>query len=86
MGAPTSDLPSVYHNDSVDGHCIRLQGPGFGTLTLDLPTLGISEPKRVGDGMRDREELGCQKLRSFSTGTAGLYGGEAKGNECAVGT
>lgn len=42
VGAPTSDLPSIYHNDGVDGHCIRLQGPGLGTLTLDLATLGIS--------------------------------------------
>jgi len=89
VGAPTSDLPSIYHDDGVDGHCIRLQGSGLGTLTLDLATFGISEPKR-GGGKEMESETGkswdTKELQSFSTGTAGLYGGEAKGNECAVGT
>ena len=52
MGAPASDLPPVQDDSGVDGHCIGLQGPGLRALTLDLPTLGISEPKREGEGRR----------------------------------
>ena len=57
VGAPTSDLPSIYNDDSVNGHCIRLQGPGLRTLTLNLATLGISEPKR-GEGRRWNQRQG----------------------------
>lgn len=50
MGAPASDRPPIQNDGGVDGHCIGLQGPGLRTLTLDLPTLGIPEPKREGEG------------------------------------
>lgn len=71
VGAPTSDLPSIYHNDGVDGHCIRLQGPGFGTLTLDLPTLGISEPKRVGGKEMESETEKSWDAKSFDLSRLG---------------
>lgn len=48
VGAPTPDLPPIHDDGGVDGHGVGLQGPALGTLTLDLPTLGISGPEREG--------------------------------------
>lgn len=42
VGAPASDLPPVHGDGGFNGHCVGLQGPGLVTLTLDLPTFGIS--------------------------------------------
>lgn len=42
MGTSASDLPSIQDDGGVNGHCVGFQGPGLRTLTLDLPTLGIS--------------------------------------------
>lgn len=70
MGAPAPDLPPVQDDGGIDGHCVRLQRPGLRTLTLDLPTLGISEPKREGGreggGIRGRGRAGAQKSFGLS--------------------
>ena len=59
VGAPTSDLPPVHDDGGVDGHCVGLQRPGLRTLTLDLPTLGISGPReREKEREREREREG----------------------------
>lgn len=52
VDAPALDFPPVYGDGGVDGHGVVLQGPGLRSLTLDLPTLGISGPKREGGGIR----------------------------------
>lgn len=71
MGAPTPDLPPIHDDGGVDGHRVGFQGPGLRTLTLDLPTLGISGPEREGGR---GEARGRGELRSFVTRTAGLGG------------
>lgn len=55
VGAPTPDLPPIHDDGGVDGHRVGLQGPGLRTLTLDLPTLGISGPEREREGGVKRE-------------------------------
>lgn len=62
MGAPAPDLPPVQDDGGIDGHCVRLQRPSLGTLTLDLPTLGISEPEREGGREGGGSEAG-EELR-----------------------
>lgn len=67
VGAPASDLPPVHGDGGFNGHCVGLQGPGLVTLTLDLPTFGISGPRRgrEGGGIRGRGRAGGKSF-SFS--------------------
>lgn len=65
VGAPTSDLPPVHDDGGVDGDGVGLQGPGLGTLTLDLPALGISGPKQREGGLAAGEELGHRRASIF---------------------
>lgn len=53
MRAPAPDLPPVQDDGGVDGYRVGLQRPGLRTLTLDLPTLGISEPEREKERGRE---------------------------------
>lgn len=81
VGAPTSDLPPVHDDGGVDGHCIGLQGPGLRTLTLDLPTLGISGPEREGGKEMESEageELGHQRASIFLDQDSRLGWGRGK--------
>lgn len=68
MGTSASDLPSIQDDGGVNGHRVGFQGPGLRTLTLDLPTLGISEPEREGGkGVESeaREEPGLRRALVF---------------------
>lgn len=57
VGAPAVDPFPIQRNGGVNRHCVGLQGPGLGALTLDLPTLGIPEPGKK-TGSKAGEELG----------------------------
>lgn len=61
VDAPTLDFPPVYGDGGVDGHGVVLQRPGLRSLTLDLPTFGISGPKREGGGIRGWESAGNKR-------------------------
>lgn len=68
MGAPAPDLPPIQDDGGVDGYCVGLQRPGLRTLTLDLPTLGISEPEREREKEVESEageELGHRRASVF---------------------
>lgn len=84
VGAPTADLPPVHDDGGVDGHCVGLQGPGLGTLTLDLPTLGISGPEKGGKEMGSEagEELGSQRIPVFLGWKSRLGWGGGKRTMC----
>lgn len=59
VGATTSDLPPVHDDGGVDGHRVGLQRPDLRTLTLDLPTLGISGPR---EGEKEVQSEAAEQL------------------------